>query len=177
MNLPVWFLLCKYNALVLFIYFLHFTFIFNLLFYIIYRILSWNSIGTTRLSTVQNGTVCVSTSSVQYYSRVVIIAPPLLPWLLKNFFIPPCSRYRLTIFSGQSVISRVYTSRFGNGTVRLEPGTRYCTQWITPQEWAVLNRTVPYHAVEKCHKLAQSDRSNSIWLNDMAQLIGFLLYQ
>ncbi len=133
--------------------------------------------GSERHGTAQFSTVCISTSSVQNYSRVIIMPPPRLPWLLKHFFIPPCSRYRLTIFSGQSVISRVYTSRFGNGTVRLEPGTRYCTQWKTPQERAVLNRTVPYHAVEKFHKLAQSDRSNSIWLNDMAQLIGFLLYQ
>ncbi len=31
----------------------------------------------------------------------------------------------VTIFSGQSVISRVYTSRFGNGTVRLEPHPRW----------------------------------------------------
>ncbi len=29
----------------------------------------------------------------------------------------------MTIFSGQSVISRVYASRFGNGTARLEPRT------------------------------------------------------
>ncbi len=44
----------------------------------------------------------------------------------------------VTIFSGQSVISRVYTSRFGNGTVRLEPQPRwYCTQWKTPQKWTV----------------------------------------
>ncbi len=30
----------------------------------------------------------------------------------------------MTILSGQSVISRVYTSRFGNGTDRLEPRPR-----------------------------------------------------
>ncbi len=29
------------------------------------------------------------------------------------------------------------------------PGT--FTQWKTPQKWAILNRTVPYHAVEKRH--------------------------
>ncbi len=31
----------------------------------------------------------------------------------------------VTIFSGQSVISRVYTSRFGNGLARLEPRPRW----------------------------------------------------
>ncbi len=31
----------------------------------------------------------------------------------------------MTIFSGQSVISRVYTSCFGNGTDRLEPRPRW----------------------------------------------------
>ncbi len=31
----------------------------------------------------------------------------------------------MTILSGQSVINRVYTSRFGNGTVRLEPRLRW----------------------------------------------------
>ncbi len=31
----------------------------------------------------------------------------------------------VTIFSGQSVISRVYTSRFGNSTARLEPRPRW----------------------------------------------------
>ncbi len=153
MNLPVWFLLCKYNALV-FCFFLHLFVIYYsilytefchetllALFHCVARLGSAR-FRMTRHGTAQFSTVCVSTSSVQNYSHVVIIAPPLLPWLLKNFFIPPCSGYRLTIFSGQSVISRVYTSRFGNGTVRLEPGTRYCTQWITPQEWGVLNRTV-----------------------------------
>ncbi len=59
------------------------------------------------------------------------------------------------------LISRVYTSRFGNGTVRWNldrsgtkkvSGTRYSTQWKTPQKWTVLCRTVPYHAVEKRHK-------------------------
>ncbi len=66
----------------------------------------------------------------------------------------------MTIFSGQSVISRVYTSRFGNGTARWNldrsgtkkvSGTRYSTQWKTPQKWTVPYRTVPYHAVEKRH--------------------------
>ncbi len=64
----------------------------------------------------------------------------------------------MTIFSGHSVISRVYTSRFGNGTARWNldrsgtkkvSGTRYSTQWKTPQKWTVPYRTVPYHAVEK----------------------------
>ncbi len=31
----------------------------------------------------------------------------------------------MTILSGQSVISRVYTSRFGNGTARLEPRPKW----------------------------------------------------
>ncbi len=66
----------------------------------------------------------------------------------------------MTIFSGHSVISRVYTSRFGNGTARWNldrsgtkkvSGTRYSTQWKTPQKWTVPYRTVPYHAVEKRH--------------------------
>ncbi len=30
-------------------------------------------------------------------------------------------------------------------------GTRYSTQWKTPQKWTVPYRTVPYHAVEKRH--------------------------
>ncbi len=72
----------------------------------------------------------------------------------------------MTIFSGHSVISRVYTSRFGNGTARWNldrsgtkkvSGTRYSTQWKTPQKWTVPYRTVPYHAVEKRH--------NKFWAN------------
>ncbi len=63
----------------------------------------------------------------------------------------------MTIFSGQSLISRVYTSRFGNGTDRLEPpaevvlkSTRY--QVLYPVENPPkVNRTEPYHAVEKLH--------------------------
>ncbi len=39
----------------------------------------------------------------------------------------------------------------GRGDTKKVPGTRYCTQWKTPQKWTVLNRTVPYHAVEKRH--------------------------
>ncbi len=67
----------------------------------------------------------------------------------------------MTIFSGQSLISRVYTSRFGNGTARWNldrsgtkkvSGTRYSTQWKTLQKWTVPYRTVPYHAVEKRQK-------------------------
>ncbi len=56
----------------------------------------------------------------------------------------------VTIFSGQSVISRVYTSRFGNGTASLEP-RRYkkkvpgtVTLWKTPQMWTVLNHTMQW---------------------------------
>ncbi len=63
----------------------------------------------------------------------------------------------MTIFSGHSVISRVYTSRFGNGTVRWNldrsgtkkvSGTRYSTQWKTPQKWTVPYRTVPYRTMQ-----------------------------
>ncbi len=58
----------------------------------------------------------------------------------------------VTIFSGQSVISRVYTSRFGNGTASLEPRPRWykkkvpgtVTLWKTPQMWTVLNHTVQW---------------------------------
>ncbi len=88
---------------------------------------------------------------------------PILPWLLKNIFIPRCSiklsldlllgyqqeehlyllnrqwnghflvvphvassmKQAVTIFSGQSVISRVYMSCFVNGTVHLEPQPRW----------------------------------------------------
>ncbi len=46
----------------------------------------------------------------------------------------------VTIFSGQSVISRVYTSRFGNGTVRLEPRPR----WYKKPK---VSRTEPYRAI------------------------------
>ncbi len=136
------------QCICIYIFFFHCTFILNVLFYIIYRILSWNSIGTTWLSTVQNGTVqfstvCVSTSSVQNYSRVVKIAPPLLPWLLKNFFIPPCSDidWRFLWANQWSVeFTRhvLVTVRFAWNQV---PGT--VPSGITPQEWAVLNRTVP----------------------------------
>ncbi len=62
----------------------------------------------------------------------------------------------VTIFSGQSVISRVYTSRFGNGLVRLEPQPRWYWkkyQVLYPVENPPkVNRTVPYHAVEKRYK-------------------------
>ncbi len=37
-----------------------------------------------------------------------------------------------------------------SGTKKVS-GTRYSTQWKTPQKWTVPNRTVPYHAVEKRH--------------------------
>ncbi len=87
---------------------------------------------------------------------------PILRWLC--WFKSSGSGYRggsrcrkfsdavMTIFSGQSVISRVYTSRFGNGTARWNldrsgtkkvSGTRYSTQWKTPQKWTVPYRTVP----------------------------------
>ncbi len=66
----------------------------------------------------------------------------------------------VTIFSGQSVISRVYTSRFGNGMVRLEnstevvlkkvTGTRYCTQWKTPQKLTIPCRTMQWKSTKCC---------------------------
>ncbi len=37
----------------------------------------------------------------------------------------------------------------GWGGTKKVPGTRYSTQWKTPQKWTAPNRTVPYHAVEK----------------------------
>ncbi len=67
----------------------------------------------------------------------------------------------MTIFSGQSVTSRVYTSRIGNGTDRLEPRPRwyqapgtikYQVPGIVPSEKKTkVNRTEPYRAVEKRH--------------------------
>ncbi len=57
----------------------------------------------------------------------------------------------MTIFSGQSVISRVYTSRFGNGTVSLEPQPRWYWkkyQVLYPVETPPkVNHTEPYRAV------------------------------
>ncbi len=59
----------------------------------------------------------------------------------------------MTIFSGHSVIIRVYTSHFGNGTARWNldrsgtkkvSGTRYSTQWKTPQKWTVPYRTMQW---------------------------------
>ncbi len=61
----------------------------------------------------------------------------------------------MAIFSGQSVISRVYTSRLGNGTDRFEPRPRWYENSIRYQvQYPVenplkLNRTVLNHAVEK----------------------------
>ncbi len=83
----------------------------------------------------------------------------------------------MTIFSGHSVISRVYTSRFGNGTARWNldrsgtkkvSGTRYSTQWKTPQKWTVPYRTVPYHAVEKRQKMSSTIAWHREWA---AQLV------
>ncbi len=64
----------------------------------------------------------------------------------------------MTIFSGQSVeftrhvlvTVRIAWNPSRGGTKKVL-GTRYGTQWKTPQKWTVLNRTLPYHAVEKCH--------------------------
>ncbi len=95
----------------------------------------------------------------------------------------------MTIFSGQSVISRVYTSRFGNGTARWNldrsgtkkvSGTRYSTQWKTPQKWTVPYRTVPYHAVEKRHKLDKgsyilSCGPRSPWTGSTQEQLQFLV--
>ncbi len=47
----------------------------------------------------------------------------------------------------------------GRGGTKKVPGTRYSTQWKTPQKWTVLNRTVPYHAVEKRHKILKMEIS------------------
>ncbi len=67
----------------------------------------------------------------------------------------------MTIFSGHSVISRVYTSRFGNGTARWNldrsgtkkvSGTRYSTQWKTPQKWTVPCRTMQWKSAN-CKRL------------------------
>ncbi len=58
----------------------------------------------------------------------------------------------MMIFSGQSVISRVSVRiawNLGWGGTKKILGTRYSAQWKLPQKWTVLNRTVPYHAVEK----------------------------
>ncbi len=65
----------------------------------------------------------------------------------------------MMIFSGQSVISRVSLHilvmvriawNLGRGGTKKVPGTRYGTQWKTPQKSTV---TEPYHAVEKRHNL------------------------
>ncbi len=63
----------------------------------------------------------------------------------------------MTIFSGQSVISRVYTSRFGNGTGSHGTSTevvlkKYQVPGTVPSGKPPKSepyRTVPYHAVEK----------------------------
>ncbi len=69
----------------------------------------------------------------------------------------------VTILSGQSVISRVYTSHFGNGTARLEPQVRWYWKKYQVlykvenlQKWAVPNRAMPYHTVEKHHNILLS---------------------
>ncbi len=61
----------------------------------------------------------------------------------------------VVIFSGQSVISRIYTSRFGNGTFAWNlnrGGTEKKYQVLYPVENSPkVNHTMPYHAVEKNH--------------------------
>ncbi len=61
----------------------------------------------------------------------------------------------MTILSGQSVISRVYTSRFGNGTARLEPrgGTKKVpgTRYSNPPN---VNRTMQWKSsIRLCTKI------------------------
>ncbi len=56
----------------------------------------------------------------------------------------------VTIFSGQSVISWVYTSRFGNGYGSLVTSPKVVLKKSDKKNPKV-SRTEPYHAVEKHH--------------------------
>ncbi len=57
----------------------------------------------------------------------------------------------------------------GWGGTKKVPGTRYSTQWKTPQKWTVPNRTVPYHAVEK-RQYSSPVESDSL-TNDYNELV------
>ncbi len=65
----------------------------------------------------------------------------------------------MTIFSGQSVISRVYTSRFGNGTDRLEPRPKVVLkkyQVLYPVENPPkVNRTMQCKSAIRCRCLTR----------------------
>ncbi len=93
--------------------------------------------------------ICSNKSCVRSFAGCADLNLAGLCWVSWHKF----SDAVMTIFSGQSVISRVYTSCFGNvriawnldrsGTKKV-PGTRYSTQWKTPQKWTVLNRTMQW---------------------------------
>ncbi len=81
-------------------------------------------------------------------------------------------------FSGQSVISRVYTSRLvtvriawnpGRGGTKKVPGTKYSTVENPPK----VNRTEPYHAVPCSGKAPQLSWGRS---QHLVPLLIFLLY-
>ncbi len=73
-------------------------------------------------------------------------------WILTHIL---CCKFAVTIFSSQSGISRVYTSRFGNGMVRLEPQPRW--YWKNDQVPGTLPsgkipQSEPYQTVP-CHTM------------------------
>ncbi len=65
--------------------------------------------------------VCSNKSCVRSFAGCADLKLAGLCWVLCRKF----SDKAMTIFCGQSVISRVYTSHFGNGSDRLEPWQRY----------------------------------------------------
>ncbi len=68
----------------------------------------------------------------------------------------------VTILSGQSVISRVYTSHFGNGTARLEPQPRWYwkkNQVLYPVENPPkVSRTIPCCTMQWKNAITQLER-------------------
>ncbi len=72
---------------------------------------------------VEKRCVCSNKSCVRSFAGCADLNLAGICWVSS-----PCCRFSdavMTIFSGQSAISRVYTSRFGNGTDRLEPRLRW----------------------------------------------------
>ncbi len=93
--------------------------------------------------------VCSNKNCVRSFAACADLNWAGLCWLSFRRF----SDAVMMIFSGQSVISRLYTSRLvrvwiawnlGRGGTKKVLGTSYCTQWKTPQKWTIPYRTMQW---------------------------------
>ncbi len=85
--------------------------------------------GSLRHGTARFGLVRFSTGykKVRLFQQKFRLILRWLCWFKYSWVL--CRKFSdavMMIFSGQSVIRRIYTSSFGNGTDRLEPRPRWC---------------------------------------------------